>query len=145
MAADSKASVTWQGDIKTGTGVVSLDSSQAAGPLDVTFPARTGEQEGPTTPEELIAAAHATCYSMSLSGALARSGNAPDKLDTSAVVTFSTDGGPHISKVALSVVGEVPGVDAEAFGQAAAAAKDACPVSKLMAGNVELTLDARLA
>ncbi len=142
---DRKATIVWNGDLKTGGGEVSLDSSGAAGPLAMTWPARADEPEGHSSPEELVAAAHATCYAMGLSSALAGGGNAPEKLESSAVVTFSMDGGPHISKVALTVVGTVPGISAEDFASAAEAAKDGCPVSKLMDGNVELTLDASLA
>jgi lipoyl-dependent peroxiredoxin len=140
---DSKATIVWDGDLKSGNGDVSLDSG-AAGPLPMTWPARAGKEEGHSSPEELVAAAHATCYSMGLASALAGGGNAPEKLESSAVVTFSMDGGPHISKVALSVVGTVPGISDEDFQKAAEAAKDGCPVSKMMAGNVEITLDASL-
>lgn len=142
--ADNTASVVWTGEVRTGSGQVSFDTSQAAGPLDVTFPARAGQESGKTTPEELIAAAHATCYAMALSSALGSGGTPPTQLDTSATVTFSMEGGPHISKIALSVKGVVPDLDAAGFAEAAATAKDGCPVSKLVAGNVEVTLDAEL-
>jgi lipoyl-dependent peroxiredoxin len=142
---DRKATTVWHGDLKTGKGEVTFDSSGAVGPLPMTFPARAGEPEGHSSPEELIAAAHATCFSMALSSALSNGGNAPEKLETSAVVTFSMDGGPHISKVALKVVATVPGISEDDFMEAANGAKDGCPVSKLMAGNTELTLDASLA
>jgi lipoyl-dependent peroxiredoxin len=143
--ADRKATTRWQGDI-SGGGEVSFDSSGAAGPLEVSFPRRKEDDaEGVTSPEELIAAAHSACYSMALSGALGRAGHTPESLETSAVVTFSTDGGPHISKVALTVRGNVPGISEEDFLEAANGAKEGCPVSKLMAGNTEVTLDASLA
>lgn len=144
MNADRHATVSWSGDIKSGTGSVSLDSSQVAGPLDVSFAARSGEPDGQTSPEELIAAAHASCFSMALSSALGSNGTPPERLDTSATVTFSMDGGPHISGVALTVRGAVPGVDADTFRQTAEQAKDACPVSRVMDGNVEISLDAAL-
>jgi lipoyl-dependent peroxiredoxin len=143
--ADRKATTSWKGSIQEGGGEVSLDSSGAVDPFPVSFPRRKDDPEGVTSPEELIAAAHSACFSMALSGALTRAGNPPEQLETSATVTFSTDGGPHISKVALKVVGTVPGVSEEDFLEAANGAKDGCPVSKVMAGNTEITLDASLA
>ena len=142
---DQTASVTWQGDVKTGTGQLSLDSSGLLGPVEVTFPARAGERDDLTTPEELLAGAHATCFSMALSSALGGAGHTVERLDVSATVSFSMDGGPHVSHVALRVRGSVPGVDEAAFRQTAEQAKDGCPVSKLFAGNVEVSLDAALA
>lgn len=143
MNADRHATTSWSGDIKTGTGAVSLDSSQAASPLDVSFATRSGEPDGQTSPEELIAAAHASCFSMAMASALGSNGTPPEHLRTSATVTFSMDGGPHISGVALKVRGAVPGVDGDAFAQTADQAKDACPVSKALAG-VDITVDAAL-
>lgn len=143
MGFDRKATMIWEGDIKTGSGDATLDSSGAAGPLNMAFPQRAGDPDGHTSPEELIAAAHATCYAMSLSAALGRAGTPPERLEAAAVVTFSTDGGPHIASSKLSVVGTVPGVDEQAFLDAANAAKDGCPVSKALAG-IEITLDAQL-
>lgn len=145
MGADRKATTQWEGDLKTGGGTVSLDTSGAAGPLQVSWPARAEESGGQTSPEELIAAAHSACFSMALSKALADAGHAPERLETSAVATFSVEGGAHITGVALTVRGSVPGMDADAFQQAANAAKQGCPVSQALAGNVEITLDASLA
>ena len=142
---DRKATTTWRGALLDGAGSVSFDSSGAAGPLDVSWPSRAEEPGGSTSPEELIAAAHSACYSMALSGALAKAGTPPESLETSAVVTISLEGGAHISKVALTVRGNVPGISEQDFLEAAEGAKDGCPVSKLMAGNTELTLDAGLA
>lgn len=142
---DRKATTSWKGSLKEGGGEVSFDSSGAIDPARVSFPRRAGDPEGVTSPEELIAAAHSACYSMALSAALTRAGNPPESLETSAVVTFSTDGGAHISKVALTVRGTVPGVSEGDFLEAAEGAKDGCAVSKLVAGNTELTLDASLA
>jgi osmotically inducible protein OsmC len=142
---DRLATTTWTGDLTSGSGEVSLDSSGAAGPIKVSWPSRAEEPNGQSSPEELIAAAHSSCFSMALSKALADGGDAPEKLDTSAVVSFSLDGGPHVSKIALTVVGTVPGVSAEGFQKAAEAAKDGCPISKLVAGNTEVTVDASLA
>lgn len=145
MATDRKATTVWQGDLASGKGQTTLDSSGAAGPFDVSWPARTEEPGDKTSPEELLAAAHASCYSMALSGALAKGGNTPERLETSAVATFSTDGGAHVAGVRLTVRATVPGISADDFSQAAEAAKNNCPVSKVMAGNVPIELDAQLA
>src|SRR5688500_16957118 len=104
---------------------------------------RAGDEQG-SSPEELIAAAHATCYSMALSNILAKAGSAPERLEVSATVTFSTDGGAHIESSHLTLVGTVPGMEEDAFLDAANTAKTGCPVSKALAGNVEITLDASL-
>ncbi len=145
MGFDRKATTIWEGDLFNGSGKATFDTSGAAGPLDVAWPARAGDDTSKTSPEELIAAAHATCFSMALSGALARGGNPPERLEVSAVVTFSTDGGAHIEKSHLTVTGTVPGMDTDAFVEAANGAKEGCPVSKALAGNVEMTVDATLA
>ena len=141
MGFDRKATTIWEGALKTGSGNTTFDSSGAAGPLAMAWDARAGEAEG-SSPEELIAAAHATCYAMSLSGALSKADTPPERLEVSAVVTFSTDGGAHIESSKLNVVGVVPGIDEQTFLDAANAAKDNCPVSKALAGNLEITLDA---
>ena len=141
---DRKATNVWEGDLKSGKGTTSFDSSGAVEPLTVTFPARAEQPDGKTSPEELIAAAHASCFNMALSSALSKGGNNPEQLETSATVTFSTDGGPHIANVALTVRGRVPQISEEDFKSAAAAAKDGCPVSKALAGSVPITLDAAL-
>ena len=143
MGFDRKATSIWEGDLKSGAGKTTFDTSGAAGPLDMAWDARAGEAKG-SSPEELIAAAHATCYSMAFAGALAKANTPPERLEVSAVVTFSTDGGAHIESSRLSVVGTVPGIDEAAFLEAANGAKDGCPVSKALAGNVEITLDAQL-
>ena len=143
MATDRTANVTWNGSLMEGAGTIERVGSGAFGPLDVSWTARAEQPNGKTSPEELIAAAHAACYSMALSHALAQAGNAPERLETSATVTFQP--GEGITKVALTVVGTVPGVDAGAFAEAAEGAKTGCPVSKALAGVPELTLDARLA
>ena len=141
--ADRRATVTWNGDLMSGSGTIDEVGSGAFGPLDVSWPARSEEASGgKTSPEELIAAAHASCFSMALAGALAKAGNAPERLQTSAVVTFVP--GPGITKIALSVRGTVSGLDAEGFRQAAEAAKAGCPVSQALAGVPEITLDAEL-
>ena len=141
---DRKATNVWKGDLMSGTGQVSFDSTGVAGPLDVSWPARAEEPGSQTSPEELIAAAHASCYNMGLSSALSKGGNTPEELATSAVVTFSMEGGPHVSNIAIQVRARVPGISRDDFLQAANAAKGACPVSKLVAGNVNITLEAEL-
>jgi osmotically inducible protein OsmC len=141
--ADRSAQVTWEGDLMSGNGEIHEAPSGAFGPLQVTWASRSEDDHGgKTSPEELIAAAHAACFSMALAGGLARAGNAPERLETSATVTFVP--GTGITMSALSVVGRVPGVDEESFRAAAEAAKEGCPVSGALKGNVELTLDARL-
>ena len=142
--AERHAEVTWNGDLTSGSGTVDRVGSGAFGPLDVSWPARAEEASGgKTSPEELIAAAHASCFSMALAGALARAGSAPERLQTSATVTFVP--GTGITKVALAVEGTVPGLDEAAFHEAAEGAKANCPVSKALTGVDEITLDARLA
>jgi osmotically inducible protein OsmC len=141
--ADSTASVTWSGSLLEGGGTIERVGSGVFGGLAVTWAARTGEESGKTTPEELIAAAHASCYSMALSHGLAQGGNPPDNLETSATVTFVP--GTGITKIALTVRGSVPGIDEEAFLAAAQDAVENCPVSKALAAVPEITVDASLA
>src|SRR5919107_4458315 len=107
MATDRKAEVTWRGDLMSGEGRVDSVTSGAFGGLDVSWAARTEEPNGKTSPEELIAAAHAACFSMAFSNGLAQAGHAPEQLNTSATVTFQP--GEGITKVVLDVVGRVPG------------------------------------
>ena len=145
MAADRKATTQWHGDLKSGSGTTALDTSGATPPLSVSWSSRTEGSQGNTSPEELLAAAQASCFSMSLSKALSDNGNVPDSLETSAVATFSLEGGAHVSKMALTVRGNVPGIEEADFVKAAEAVKDACPLSKAIAGNVEITVDAALA
>jgi osmotically inducible protein OsmC len=142
MATDRKADVTWRGDLMSGSGRVDSVGSGAFGGLDVSWPARTEEPGGKTSPEELIAAAHASCFSMAFSHALAQEGHAPEQLNTSATVTFQP--GDGITKIALDVTGRVPGIDEGAFQAAAQQAKENCPVSKALASVPEISLNARL-
>jgi len=142
MATDRKAEVTWQGDLMSGNGRIDPGTSDAFGGLDVSWPARSEEPEGKTSPEELIAAAHATCFSMAMSHGLAQAGHPPEELKTSATVTFEP--GEGITKIALDVAGRVPGIDDGAFQQAADGAKQNCPVSKALTGVPEISLTARL-
>ena len=143
MAAERRASVTWSGDLMSGSGTIDDVGSGAFGPLAVSWAARSEEASGgKTSPEELIAAAHASCFSMALANILAKAGTAPDRLQTAAVVTFVP--GTGITKSALSVRATVPGLDAEGFRAAAEDAKKNCPVSQALAGGPEITLDAQL-
>jgi lipoyl-dependent peroxiredoxin len=140
--ADRTANVTWSGSLIEGGGRIESVGSGAFGPLDVTWASRAEDSDGRTSPEELIAAAHASCFSMALSHGLAQAGTPADRLDTSATVTFVP--GTGITKVALRVRGSVPGMGEAAFGDAAQAAKEGCPVSMALAAVPEITLDASL-
>jgi osmotically inducible protein OsmC len=126
----------------SGSGRIENVTSGAFGGFDVTWKARSEEPSGKTSPEELIAAAHAACLSMALSNGLAQAGHQPDELETSATVTFQP--GEGITRIALTVAGKVAGMDEDAFRAAAEQAKDNCPVSKALAAVPEITLDARL-
>ena len=143
MAIERKARATWTGDLRTGQGEFDLESSHAVEDEQVTFASRFEQPGGKTSPEELIAAAHAACFSMALSHGLAQAGHAPEQLTTSAESTFVP--GTGITTMALTVEGRVPGLDEDGFNQAAQTAKENCPVSSALKGNVEITLDARLA
>ncbi len=142
MATERRADVTWQGDLQSGSGTIDRVGSGAFGPLDVTWASRAEDPAGRTSPEELIAAAHASCFSMALSGALGRAGTPPERLSTSATVTFVP--GEGITRIALEVVGRVPGLDAAGFAEAAEGAKANCPVSKALASVPEIVLEVRL-
>jgi osmotically inducible protein OsmC len=142
MATDRHAEVSWQGSLTEGSGTIERVGTGAFGPLDVSWPARTEAPGELTSPEELIAAAHAACFSMALAHELAQGGNAPERLDTRADVTFQP--GPGITKVRLAVRGRVPGLDEGGFREAAEAAKAGCPVSQALASVPEITLEARL-
>ena len=142
--ADRTAHVTWSGSLMEGSGTITNVESGAFGPLDVTWAARAEDDSaGLTSPEELIAAAHAACFSMALSHGLAQAGTPPDKLDVDATLTFVP--GTGITKVALAVTGAVPGLNEDAFIAAAEDAKDNCPVSKALASVPEITVSASLA
>ncbi len=145
MSAIRRADATWQGDLQTGRGTVSASTSGAFTDLPVTWASRTETADGRTSPEELVAAAHSACYEMAFSGALARAGTPPERLAVSATVTFDkTDAGWRVVSSALTVVGRVPGIDADAFVAAAEAAKDGCPISQALKGNVALSVVATL-
>jgi osmotically inducible protein OsmC len=141
MAATRTANAHWEGTLKEGKGTVALASS-GVGTYDVSWPARTEEPNGVTSPEEQIAAAHSTCYSMSLSNELTKAGSPPETIDTKADVTFQP--GEGITGVQLTTTASVPGLTAEQFAEFAETAKKNCPVSVALAGTT-ITLTATLA
>jgi osmotically inducible protein OsmC len=144
--ATRTARTAWNGTLNEGGGQVELSSSKV-GTFDVSFPKRTADDAGGvTSPEELIAAAHSSCYAMQLSAVIAEAGGTPIALEVSADVTLRPDpaGGLRITGIALTVRGEVEGLDAAGFAQAAENAKATCPVSKALTGT-QITLDAALA
>ena len=141
MATTRTATTQWQGSLFEGSGQVTLESSKL-GTYDVTWASRAEEPNGRTSPEELIAAAHSSCFSMQLSGGLAKAGTPPTSLQTTADVTFQP--GTGITGVHITVRGDVPGISAEDFQAAAEDAKQNCPVSKALTGTT-ITLDASLA
>jgi lipoyl-dependent peroxiredoxin len=143
MATEKHAEVTWRGDLMSGEGTIERVGSGMLGPLAVSWAARTGDEGEKTSPEELIAAAHAACFSMALSNGLAKAGTPPQDLAVSARVTFVP--GEGIKSSVLDVSGTVPGIDEDAFAEAAETAKDNCPVSQALTGNVEMSVTARLA
>jgi osmotically inducible protein OsmC len=146
MSAIRRAEVSWSGDLATGSGTVSAISSRAFDALPVSWAARTEGPEGKTSPEELLAAAHASCFAMAFSGGLGRAGHPPERLDVSAEVTFDkVEAGWRVVTSHLTVRGVVPGMSAEDFIAAAEAAKDGCPISQALTGNVALSVDAALA
>jgi osmotically inducible protein OsmC len=140
MAA--KGSAEWKGDVPTGAGTFTAGDSISGG---YTFKSRFEDGPG-SNPEQLIAAAHAACFSMALSNILAQAGHTPDSVHTDAAVTLRlVDGVPTITKIALVTTGKVPGIDQAAFAEHAQAAKAGCPVSRALAGVPEITLEATLA
>ncbi|MCY0940860.1 OsmC family protein [Streptomyces antarcticus] len=140
MATTRHAHTVWEGNLLKGSGVVTLDSS-GLGSYDVSWPSRAEEANGKTSPEELIAAAHSSCYSMALSHSLDGAGTPPTRLETKADVTFQP--GEGITGIHLTVRAEVPGLDAEGFAAAAEDAKKNCPVSQALTGTT-ITLSAEL-
>jgi len=141
MATTRNATTHWEGSLFEGSGKVSLESS-GIGTYDVSWPSRAEEANGKTSPEELIAAAHSSCFSMALSNGLAQKGTAPTALDTSAAVTFQP--GKGITGIHLTVTGTVDGLSEEDFVAAAEDAKANCPVSQALTGTT-ITLEAKLA
>lgn len=145
MAAIRRAETSWSGALATGSGTVSAVSSATFSDLPVTWAARTEAPDGKTSPEELVAAAHSSCFAMALSGALARAGTPPEQLDVTAEVTFDKlEAGWRVVSSALTVRGRVPGISAADFDAAAEAAKTGCPISQALIGNVALSVKATL-
>jgi len=142
MALDSTGRAHWEGDLTSGSGTATLDSG-ATGPLQVTWKARSEAHEGLTSPEELVAAAHAACFSMAFSGRLGKAGGTSIILDTEATATFVP--GEGITGIRLSVTGSADGVSEEDFLSLAEDAKDNCPVSKALTAGVPITLQASVA
>jgi lipoyl-dependent peroxiredoxin len=140
--ADRTAHVTWSGSLMDGGGTITSVGSGAFGPLDVTWASRAEDSNGRTSPEELVAAAHAACFSMALSHGLALGGTPPETLDVDATVTFVP--GTGITKIVLAVRASVPGIDEAAFLEAAEAARANCPVSAALASVPEIALEASL-
>ncbi len=139
------AETTWAGDLVSGTGSINYVSSGSITRLPVTWASRTEEHNGRTSPEELIAAAHAACFSMAFSNGLAKNGTPATKLDIRCVVSFDKgDAGWGITSSALTVSGTVPGIDQAKFAELADAAKNGCPVSQALKGNVALSVEATL-
>lgn len=145
MAAVRRASVIWEGDLSTGRGQASAATSGAFRDLPVSWAARTEQADGRTSPEEFLAAAHASCFAMAFSNELGKAGSAPQQLDVQAEVTFDrVGGGFKVVSSRLTVRGRVAGLDAERFRSLAEQAKDGCPISRALAGNVELSVEATL-
>ena len=145
MAITRFAETTWQGDLTSGSGTIDYVSSGAFTRMPVTWASRTEDHNGRTSPEELIAAAHASCFSMAFSSQLAKNGTPATKLDIRCVVSFDKgDAGWGISKSELTVRGTVPGLDQAKFAELANVAKDGCPVSQALKGKVALSVTATL-
>jgi lipoyl-dependent peroxiredoxin len=145
MAVERTASATWEGSLASGSGHVSTQSGVISNAA-VNWSSRAVQADENTSPEELIAAAHATCVLMALAGALARAETPPQRLESEATATFEeTDDGFRITTMRLSIRGEVDGLDEEGFRRAAQEAAENCPVSQALRGNVEVSLEASLA
>jgi lipoyl-dependent peroxiredoxin len=141
MAATRTATVTWTGTLAEGAGTVSAGTSQLFVDLPVSWASRTEDPDDRTSPEELLAAAHASCFAMALSGALARGGTPPEHMHVSASVTFDKVGDAWtVTRSELDVVGVVSGLDEAGFDAAAQQAKEGCPISRALAGNVEISV-----
>lgn len=145
MAAVRTATATWKGDLATGRGSVSAGTSELFTDLPVSWGSRTEDPDERTSPEELLAAAHAACFCMAFSAGLTRAGHPPEHLHVEAEVTFDkVDGSWTVVSSALTVIGAVPGISADEFQVAAEDAKNGCPISRALAGNVELSVQASL-
>lgn len=143
IRAERKATVAWEGSLDRGSGRATVGTGSLA-EFGVSWPSRIEDPQGRTSPEELIAAAHAACFSMALAGEFKRDGLEPETLNVEATFLLDDEGGLSIKKADLRVRGSVPGADAAAFEQAVQRAKDGCPVSKALRGNVEISVQAEL-
>ncbi|MEK6191077.1 MAG: OsmC family peroxiredoxin [Chloroflexota bacterium] len=140
-----RATASWSGDLMGGSGTVTAYSSGLFSDLPVSWGSRTEEVDGRTSPEELLAAAHAACYSMAFSNGLAKAGHPPEHLHVAAEVAFEKVGdGWSVTSSTLQVIGRVSGIDKADFERLAEEAKDGCPISRALKGNVELSVDATL-
>ena len=145
MAAIRQAIVNWEGDLASGKGAVSVLTSQAFTELPVSWASRTESADGRTSPEELVAAAHASCFAMALSHGLGQAGTPPHELQVTATVTFDqVKDGWRVVSSALMVRGMVPGINEATFQRAADEAKEGCPISQALKNNVALTVEAIL-
>ena len=145
MAATRTADVTWKGSLAEGEGSIEHVTSGSFARLPVTWASRTEAPDGRTSPEELVASAHASCYAMAFSGSLGRNGTPPASLEVTATVTFDkVESGWKVVSSALTVRGNVPGLDGATFAQLAEAARDGCPISQALKGNVALSVEATL-
>jgi lipoyl-dependent peroxiredoxin len=146
MAEVRYASVVWNGDLVNGSGLITYVSSGVLSRLPVSWASRTNSHDGRTSPEELLAAAHASCFSMALSARLAKNGTPATQLDVRADISFEQgDAGWKVATSTIRVQGDVPGIDEATFNRLAEDAKDNCPISKAIAGNVELSVEPTLA
>lgn len=145
MATTRQADATWSGDLLSGRGTVTAATTRVFADLPTTWASRTGEPDGVTSPEELLAAAHASCFSMACSNELAKAGTPPSSLSVSVAITADKlDTGWTVQLADITVRGVVPGATADSFREAAEKAKDGCPISKSIKGNVALSVAATL-
>jgi osmotically inducible protein OsmC len=145
MAQIRRAAVSWKGDLQSGAGTLTAVTSRAFTDLPVTWASRTESADGRTSPEELLASAHASCFSMAFSSELTKAGSKPDSLNVTSEIAFDqVDGKWTVVSSKLTVRGRVPGIDQTKFSEIAAGAKNGCPISRAIAGNVELSIEATL-
>ncbi|MEP7040874.1 MAG: OsmC family peroxiredoxin [Chloroflexota bacterium] len=145
MAAVRTATATWQGSLTDGSGSVSAGTSELFTDLPVSWGSRTEQADGRTSPEELLAAAHAACFAMAFSADLGRAGYVPEELHVEAEVTFDKlEGGWTVTRSALTVLGHLHGITPEEFDRIAEGTRDGCPISRALAGNVQLSVEATL-
>jgi osmotically inducible protein OsmC len=144
MAETRWAETTWSGDLTNGAGTVNYVSSGSMSRLPVSWASRTEDSNGKTSPEELVAMAHSSCFAMAFSNVLAKAGHPPELLTVRAAVTFDKLDAWTVTSSALTVRGRVPGISADEFTQLAEDAKDNCPISRALKGNVELSVEASL-